>query len=92
MALLTPVSDSLPSMIPPVDFPVEGRMYDTESVRVVHRRGSANALVTIEAEELRVLTDLLAAFSRYITDRHNPDASFDTLQAYRAAMRFYGDA
>ena len=92
MAIITPASESFLSMIPPADFPVDGGISSPHSLRTVRKGGSSTALISVEVGELRVLTEFLAAFARYITDRHNPEASADTLRAYRAALRFYGDA
>ena len=90
MAVITPASDSFPSMIPPADFPIDDETAAPGPVRRV--RGSQNpaALMAVEVEEMQVLTGFLAAFARYIADRHNPDASSAVLRRYRAAIRFYG--
>ena len=90
MAVIIPASDSFPSMIPPADFPIDEEAVGPGVIRRV--RGSQNqaALMAVEVEEMRVLTDFIAAFARYIADRHNPDASNAVLRKYRAAIRFYG--
>ena len=92
MAMITPASDAFPSMIPPSDFP-SGDAPDDPFEDVLPRDSSEEErkLVFIESRELHVLTGFLAAFSRYMADRHNPDASFDVLARYRAALRFYND-
>ena len=84
-------SDTFPSMIPPEDFPVDGGAASSTSVRGPYKRRNKSVLLSVEAEEMRVLTDFLAAFGRYFADRHNPDTSAGVLKAYHAAMRFYGE-
>lgn len=86
MAMITPASDAFPSMIPPTDFPADDRAggFSHEADKT-----AGASLVCIEPRELNVLTGFLAAFSRYLADRHNPEASAGVMAGYRAAIRFY---
>lgn len=85
MAMISP-ADSIPSMIPPTDYPLDGPPGAFRE-RAARRRESGG--ITIEARELSFLTGFLAAFSRYINDRHDPEASAEVMRRYRAALRFY---
>lgn len=102
MAMITPASDAFPSMIPPSDFPSDfspdvlsegdskGDSGDVaENALPQDSPEEEKRLVFVESRELHVLAAFLAAFSRYMADRHNPDASFEVLARYRAALRFY---
>jgi hypothetical protein len=82
MAVLTPASDALPSMIPPSDFP-------PEDGAAAGRAGTA--LVSIERRELYLLNAFLAAFSRYHTGKRGPGALREVIARYREALRFYDD-
>ena len=85
MAIITPI-DSIPTMIPPTDYPLDGPP-GTIRERGASRRKNNN--ITIEVRELHILTEFLTAFGGYINDRHNPDASAEVIRRYRAAVSFY---
>ena len=89
MAMITPASDAFPSMIPPSDFPPSGKEPSPKHIRKAREKASNNTLMSIEVEEIRVLTEFLAAFCRYMNDRFDPTTTADVLQRYYAAMRFY---
>lgn len=102
MAMITPASDAFPSMIPPSDFPSDfppdvpsdndsedNSESGSEDALPQNSPEEEKRLVFVESRELHVLAAFLAAFSRYMADRHNPDASFEVLARYRAALRFY---
>ena len=85
MAMITP-ADSIPTMIPPADYPMDDQPGEFHG-RAISRR--KNNSITIEVRELYVLADFLAAFSEYINDHNNPEASAKVMRRYRAALSFY---
>lgn len=85
MAMITP-ADTIPTMIPPTDYPLDGPPGEFRPRAI---RQHKNNSITIEVRELYILTDFLAAFSEYINNRHNPDASARVMRRYRAALSFY---
>ncbi len=85
MAMITP-ADSIPTMIPPADYPLEGQPGEFQTRPISRHKNNS---ITIEVRELYVLSDFLAAFSDYINNRNNPEASAKVMRRYRAALSFY---
>lgn len=87
MPTITP-ADTYPEMIPPTDFPL-----DSGTAKAVRAREMGDryqwGLMTVEKQEISVLSRFLTAFGRYLSDRHNPDRSAEVLRRYRDAVRFY---
>ena len=75
-----------PAMIPPVDYPM-AEEYAPARRKKSHRRPPS--MITIESNELFLLSEFYRLFGEYLQDRHTPGKSAAVFAAHRKVSAFY---
>ena len=82
----TPGASDFPAMIPPADYPVFEE-YTPSRRKKSHKR--LPAMITVESNELFLLSEFYRLFGEYLQDRNTPGKSVAVLAAHKKVSAFY---